>query len=227
MLIYCAKCEAGNSDEAPFCAECGNPLMALAQPLSNVTPTVNVVLTHRLGPWGLFAKVWATLGWMAVTASVVAIGGCVAFSWSCLLNMDDPFVDPARNAQLSAAYTFDTRLTILSATVRKKESGHPLFELRVRNDTGSAISQAFFHGIVRSPNRSVPCDEGDFYRPIPGGLEPSESATWEIFPGVFGNGWYSIPADRDDLELHVRVVRLEGPEGTLSTAIANMNSRDP
>ena len=31
MLIYCAKCEAQNSDQAPVCGECGNPLMSLAQ----------------------------------------------------------------------------------------------------------------------------------------------------------------------------------------------------
>ena len=28
MLIYCAKCEAANSDQAPVCGECGHSLMA-------------------------------------------------------------------------------------------------------------------------------------------------------------------------------------------------------
>ena len=30
MTIYCAKCEAENTDKAPFCGACGHPLIALA-----------------------------------------------------------------------------------------------------------------------------------------------------------------------------------------------------
>ncbi len=28
MMIYCANCEAANSDQAPYCHACGHPLMA-------------------------------------------------------------------------------------------------------------------------------------------------------------------------------------------------------
>ena len=45
MLIYCAKCEAANSDEAPVCGECGHPLAGPAdretlQPLCEPHETI-------------------------------------------------------------------------------------------------------------------------------------------------------------------------------------------
>ena len=38
MLIYCAKCEAANTDKAPFCGECGHALMKTGRPVADRQP---------------------------------------------------------------------------------------------------------------------------------------------------------------------------------------------
>ncbi len=38
MTIYCAKCEAANSDKAPFCGECGHTLTSLAPKVQTADP---------------------------------------------------------------------------------------------------------------------------------------------------------------------------------------------
>ena len=101
MLIYCAKCEAANSDQAPFCGGCGHPLMTLARPQvvapppPSRTPTVNVTLGRRFGPWSI-------VGWLVVFVLTGGIGGCALLSWSCLATIDDTFVGPDNAAILSA-----------------------------------------------------------------------------------------------------------------------------
>ena len=50
MLIYCAKCEAANSDQATVCSECGHPLTTLA-------PTIPTVESTRARPGGTGALV--------------------------------------------------------------------------------------------------------------------------------------------------------------------------
>ena len=39
MMIYCAKCEAANSDQAPFCGQCFHPLKAITPLVPAFEPT--------------------------------------------------------------------------------------------------------------------------------------------------------------------------------------------
>lgn len=84
----------------------------------------------------------------------------------------------------------------------------PIIELSVTNGTPSAISRAYFHGVVASPGRSVPWISEDFNYPIRGGLEPGESATWKLAPNSFSSWGTEVPPDA---VLTVEVVKLDGP----------------
>lgn len=48
MVIYCARCEASNSDQAPFCSECDHPLTA-AKPAGKYANIIAVALIVGLG----------------------------------------------------------------------------------------------------------------------------------------------------------------------------------
>ncbi len=87
-----------------------------------------------------------------------------------------------------------------------------VIELSVRNGTTHAVSRAYFHGVLATPGRSVPWVEEDFNYSISGGLEPGESATWQLVPNMFGE-WDKAPIDRDDMVLTVTVTRIDGPQG--------------
>lgn len=86
----------------------------------------------------------------------------------------------------------------------------PVIELSVTNGTPSAISRAYFHGVVASPGRSVPWINEDFNYSIRGGLEPGESATWKLNPNMFSEWGTKTPSDAI---LTVEVVKLDGPDG--------------
>jgi len=83
-------------------------------------------------------------------------------------------------------------------------------ELSVRNNTGKAVSRAYFRGVLLSPGREIPWVEEEFNYDIPGGLEPGESALWKLSP--FGQ-WDKAPNEREDLILAVRVIGLDGADG--------------
>ena len=90
-------------------------------------------------------------------------------------------------------------------------SNSPVIELKVTNNTGHAVSQAFFRGLLVSPNRSVPWVDERFNYSIAGGIEPGETLEWRLSPNSFGPwGNTSIP---DDAELNIEVIRLIGADG--------------
>lgn len=89
-------------------------------------------------------------------------------------------------------------------------SGDPIIDLTVRNGTDKAISRAYFHGVVASPDRSVPWISEDFNYSISGGIEPGETLNWKLSPNQFGPWGTSVP---DDAILTVTVERLDGPSG--------------
>jgi len=78
MAINCSKCNAENGDDARFCAQCGAPLAAGAEPL---TP-----------PVGLASATPAKTNWWAIIAIVLVIGILV---WL--------FATPKNNGQLPGA----------------------------------------------------------------------------------------------------------------------------
>jgi hypothetical protein len=88
----------------------------------------------------------------------------------------------------------------------------PVIEISVVNNTDSAVSRAYFHGVLATPGRSVPWAEDNFNHEISGGLEPGESQTWKLSPNMFG-AWSKAPKDRKDMVFTVTVVRIDGSNG--------------
>jgi len=86
--------------------------------------------------------------------------------------------------------------------------------LKVANGTSHAVSRAYFQGRVVSAGRSVPWIEHAFNYQIPGGLEPKESATWQLSPSMAQGAWTSVPVPKD-ATLEVQVTKLAGPDGEL------------
>ncbi len=89
----------------------------------------------------------------------------------------------------------------------------PRIQLNVVNRTESPVSRAFFRGRLQSPGRSVPWLEEEFNYEIPGGIEPGESAAWNLAPNQF-SAWGTRGAQApSDAVLTVEVLRLDGPDG--------------
>lgn len=91
-------------------------------------------------------------------------------------------------------------------------STKPVIELTVRNGMKSPVKRAYFEGVLSTPGRAVPWVKDDIIYEIKGGLEPGESATWELAPNQFG-AWGGAPRDRVDMVLTVTVTRLDGADG--------------
>lgn len=87
----------------------------------------------------------------------------------------------------------------------------PVIELDVRNGTDVAVSRAHFAGTLATPGRSVPWLRKDFNYAIAGGLEPGESATWNLAPNAYSEwGTVDVP---EGAVFTVEVLRLDGPDG--------------
>ncbi|WP_304627447.1 DUF6694 family lipoprotein [Pseudomonas congelans] len=116
----------------------------------------------------------------------------------------------AAKAQLSK---FTVVKSVFYLTKEKySEFAKPIIELTVKNDTGKAISNAYFRGAVASPGRSVPWYVGDFNYAISGGLESGETATWVMAPPVYSD-WAKIRATGDAF-FNVEVLRVDGSDNT-------------
>jgi hypothetical protein len=87
----------------------------------------------------------------------------------------------------------------------------PLIQLAVKNGTSSPISRAYFRGTIASVGRAVPWLKEEFNYDIRGGLEPGESATWNLAPNRF-SAWGTTEPPRDAI-LTVDVLRLDGADG--------------
>jgi hypothetical protein len=108
-----------------------------------------------------------------------------------------------------------SKLVIERSRFGEKESGfirEKAIELAVHNNTGHAISHAYFQAVLLTPGREVPWVDSTFNYEISGGLESGESAIWNLRPNMFGE-WGKAPADRDDMIFIVRPTRLEGADG--------------
>lgn len=87
----------------------------------------------------------------------------------------------------------------------------PVIELTVKNGTDKAISAVYFMGTLASPGRSVPWLKESFSYKISGGLEPGESANWNLAPNMFSE-WGKVEG-APDMVLTVEVLRLDGADG--------------
>lgn len=87
----------------------------------------------------------------------------------------------------------------------------PVIDINVANNTGKAISRAYFRGTIATPGRSVPWLVKEFNYQISGGLEPGEKADWSLAPNRFSE-WGKVEAPADAV-FTVEVMRLDGADG--------------
>lgn len=119
----------------------------------------------------------------------------------------------AKKATSAAAEAGLAKFTVTKSRFFKRKSmfsEDPVIELSVTNGTTSAISRAYFNGVVATPGRSVPWIKEDFSYSIPGGLEPGETASWSLAPNRFSSWGTDVPGDA---VMTVVVTRLDGPDG--------------
>lgn len=89
----------------------------------------------------------------------------------------------------------------------------PTIAFTITNDTPTAIRRVFLHGTLTSPGRTLPWVDEPINYEFPGGLEPGESKQLALAPNMFGPWGNADYSRRDDLELRLAVVNLEGPQG--------------
>lgn len=106
MTIYCAKCEAANSEKAPFCGECGHTLTALAPAVQtddspksqpdDHTENVKRADTPPQRTWGGSVQEWrGVLGYLVHLVVVAwAVGLCVVGCVPLLSGGEEPFLAP-------------------------------------------------------------------------------------------------------------------------------------
>lgn len=106
---------------------------------------------------------------------------------------------------------------------RRYSGKEPVIEMTVLNGTDSAVSRAFFKGVVASPGRSVPWISEDFNYSIRGGLEPGEEQKWSLAPNQFSAWGTEVP---DDAILTVTVERLDGADDQPLFGSGGFSERD-
>lgn len=124
-------------------------------------------------------------------------------------------VQQAKAERAKHKATFDA-ITISSPRFRIEESmfmDEPAIEFTITNGTQTAIRRGFFHGTVTSEGRSIPWVDEDFSYEFVGGLEPGETGRLKLAPNMFGNWNVKELKGRDDVNLAVTLVNLEGANG--------------
>lgn len=91
--------------------------------------------------------------------------------------------------------------------------GQPVVVAKVKNGTTYSVARVGFKGTVASPGRATPWFVGTVELPIPGGIEPGESPTWEITPNQFSD-WGKLDAPPEAL-FSLEIIKLVGADGTL------------
>ena len=87
----------------------------------------------------------------------------------------------------------------------------PIIDITVFNGTEEAISRAYFKGVLKSPERTIPWIVEEFNYQIPGGLEPNEKVNWKLEPNILSNlGEVDAPGDA---VFTVTVTKLDGADG--------------
>lgn len=120
-----------------------------------------------------------------------------------------------KSADAAEARDSSSAFEVTSANFYKKKqpSGkdRPTIVMTVSNNTSHAVSRVHFRGTLASPDRSVPWVRNLFDYPIPGGLEPGESARWEF--GLNSSSAWATTDVPEDALLTVDVVQLDGADG--------------
>ena len=139
-------------------------------------------------------------------------------------------IDELEKKQIKAQKDKDelSKFQIIRSRFYKKElefiGGQPIIELTVKNGTQYPISRAYFKGILATPGRSIPWLKDDFNYSIPGGLEPGEEATWELWQNMFSR-WGHVEM-HDDAIFTVEVEQLDGADNKTLFSIKDFSERD-
>lgn len=132
------------------------------------------------------------------------------------LREDRAELEDVRSAALETARAL-AKLAVAHASLSKEKDAlgesRPKITMTVENNTADAIARVLFQGRMTSAGRSVPWIEEEFSHGIAGGLEPGESATWELHPKPF-TPWATVEVP-DDATLDVTVVAIEGVGGSV------------
>lgn len=91
--------------------------------------------------------------------------------------------------------------------------GQPVVVAKVKNGTVYSVARVAFKGTVASPGRATPWFVGTVELPIPGGIEPGESPTWEITPNMFSD-WGKLDAPPEAL-FSLEIIKLTGADGAV------------
>ncbi|UVL37948.1 hypothetical protein LOY55_16900 [Pseudomonas sp. B21-040] len=91
--------------------------------------------------------------------------------------------------------------------------GQPVVVAKVKNGTAFSIARVGFKGTVASAGRATPWFVGTVELPIPGGIEPGESPTWEITPNQFSE-WGKLDAPAEAL-FSLEIIKLVGADGAV------------
>jgi hypothetical protein len=91
--------------------------------------------------------------------------------------------------------------------------GQPVVVAKVKNGTTFSIARVGFKGTVASAGRATPWFVGTVELPIPGGIEPGESPTWEITPNQFSE-WGKLDAPAEAL-FSLEIIKLVGADGAV------------
>lgn len=113
----------------------------------------------------------------------------------------------AAKEKLEAFEVIRSRFSIQEGQFRDR----PVISMTVKNGTPEPVSRAYFKGVIASPDRAVPWLEETFNYPISGGLEPGETAEWELAPNAYSD-WGRVEAP-DDAVFTATPYRLDGADG--------------
>lgn len=117
---------------------------------------------------------------------------------------------------------------VLSAQIGQSERRYMPTEnymvIEVQNNTDQPVSRVYFDATYQSSDRSVPWAADSMNYEISGGLEPGESAQWQLSPNITSD-LYDVEL-RTDAELHLTVYRLNDPDGEALWEIPSEN-KDP
>ncbi len=114
--------------------------------------------------------------------------------------------------------------SIFSQIPQKYGNPKPVIELTLQNGTKQAISRIYFVGTVASKGRTIPWIKEDFNYEISGGLEPNETAVWNLAPNQFSK-WGSTEVPSDAI-FTVDVVRVDGADGKVLYSIKDFSDKD-
>jgi hypothetical protein len=87
----------------------------------------------------------------------------------------------------------------------------PVLTMRVRNQTGEPISRCHVRGTLTSADRERPWVDTPMVHRFREPLAPGQTRDVRIVPNWLG-AWGAAPKDRDDLDLELKLTRLDGPD---------------